>query len=138
MNDNTRVLTFKGRKHSDATKEKMRLSKLGDLNPMKRKDVSNKMAQTLKQRGLYSGPNNPKWKGGGRKYRGLGWSKARVACRDRDNCTCQDCQVTEAEYGRTLDVHHIIDFKDGGSNDLSNLVTLCRSCHNKRRAGHGR
>jgi len=29
----------------------------------------------------------------------------------------------------TLDIHHIVWVKDGGGNDLSNLLALCPNCH---------
>lgn len=43
-------------------------------------------------------------------------------CGSKENLTCD----------------HIIALKDGGTNDFSNLRTLCRSCHEKHniKAGH--
>ena len=29
----------------------------------------------------------------------------------------------------TLEGHHIIEYKDGGSDDISNILVLCSSCH---------
>jgi hypothetical protein len=60
--------------------------------------------------------------------------------RRRDHYTCQGCGKTEVELGRVLDVHHIRPFREFGyirhqndryllANDLSNLVSLCVSCH---------
>lgn len=39
---------------------------------------------------------------------------------------------------RLLTVHHIISVEDNGSNDMSNLVTLCRTCHEHYVHGLGR
>lgn len=51
---------------------------------------------------------------------------------ERDNYTCQQCYVQKDES--RLIVHHK-DRQGRGSknpnNDLSNLITLCRSCHTK-------
>ena len=61
------------------------------------------------------------------------WKAQSDAARKRDSHTCQHCGITRQEYGRTLDVHHIRRFHDFASaaeaNVLSNLITLCRSCH---------
>ena len=45
----------------------------------------------------------------------------------RDNFTCQHCSKT----GVKLDVHHIIPLRLNGSDNASNLITLCRPCHGK-------
>lgn len=45
---------------------------------------------------------------------------------ERDNKTCQRCGIM-SEIG--LHLHHIISRKDGGTDSLENLVTLCPSCH---------
>lgn len=34
-------------------------------------------------------------------------------------------------------VHHIIPLKEGGSNEWSNLMTLCRCCHSRLHAERG-
>ena len=46
----------------------------------------------------------------------------------RDNFTCQDCGA-KASNGAQLEVDHHIPRSNGGSNDESNLVTLCRDCN---------
>ena len=59
------------------------------------------------------------------------WQRIRTAARARDRgCTHGhhgDC------HGR-LEVHHIVPLEHGGSNDLSNLVTLCRAHHEQAEA----
>lgn len=122
-----------GRKHSEETKQKMRASMLSRINPMKQKEVVEKRSNTLISNGTFAGENHNRWKGGDRKYRGAHWYRAQEERRKFDGYKCQDCGKHQASQNRKLDVHHIIDFKDGGGNDLSNLITLCRSCHNKRR-----
>lgn len=36
----------------------------------------------------------------------------------------------------TLEIHHIVWVKDGGGNDLSNLLALCPNCHALHTQGH--
>ncbi len=72
---------------------------------------------------------------------GPNWPEMRLRARRRDRFTCQHCGVHESQTGREHDVHHRIPFRRFGpgeylqANDLSNLVTLCRSCH--ARVDHG-
>lgn len=48
---------------------------------------------------------------------------------ERDDFRCQHCGTR-----RFLSVDHIVPRIAGGSNDLSNLQTLCRSCNSRK--GH--
>ena len=79
------------------------------------------------------GENNPSWLGGWKKYYGINWVEQKNKARKRDNYTCQLCG--KKENGRAHDVHHKIPFRKFGikryleANDLSNLITLCNSCH---------
>lgn len=53
--------------------------------------------------------------------------KLRKAVYERDNHTCKCCA------GKTnLSVDHIVPFVFGGSDELSNLQTLCRSCNSRK------
>ena len=45
------------------------------------------------------------------------------------NAVWYRCENPYCKYTHFLDVHHIIDEKDGGSNKLSNLIVLCPYCH---------
>lgn len=45
----------------------------------------------------------------------------------RDNCKCMEC----GKSNTLLEVHHIRARRFGGSNSLSNLITLCSKCHQK-------
>jgi 5-methylcytosine-specific restriction endonuclease McrA len=49
---------------------------------------------------------------------------------DRDNYTCQKCGSK-----RYLEVNHIVHREHGGSNDMSNLITLCDVCHAEEHKG---
>jgi len=51
----------------------------------------------------------------------------------RNNYQCQSCGKTKQETA--LEIDHIIPIASGGSNDISNLQTLCRTC-NKRKKHH--
>ena len=53
--------------------------------------------------------------------------------RERDNCTCQYCHGKAKD--RRLEVHHLVHRSDGGSNRPDNLITLCKTCHDKYHAG---
>lgn len=43
------------------------------------------------------------------------------------------CEICLAEGRVTLveEVHHIVPVSKGGTNEWSNLMSLCRSCHTK-------
>ena len=78
-----------------------------------------------------SGENHPNWRGGvtqDRPLRRREWRQARTACMERDDYTCQDCGATD----RRLNAHHIVARRNGGNEELENLVALCISCHHKR------
>ncbi|NHN49988.1 HNH endonuclease [Halostella sp. JP-L12] len=66
---------------------------------------------------------------------GPNWSRQRRKCLERDSRTCRICGSHETELGREPSVHHITPrsrFDDSewrDMNDLSNLITLCPSCH---------
>lgn len=43
---------------------------------------------------------------------------------------CEMC-LKEGRYVPVEEVHHIVPLSEGGTNDESNLMSLCRSCHAK-------
>ncbi|MCT7979408.1 HNH endonuclease [Laspinema olomoucense] len=51
---------------------------------------------------------------------------------ERDRHQCQSCGKTEQET--ELNIDHIIPLAMGGSNDISNLQTLCRQCNQRKSA----
>lgn len=69
---------------------------------------------------------------------GASWPAARRAALERDGHRCQVCGTSRAS-GTILHVHHKAPFRTFGSatqaNDLSNLVTLCPSCHHRAEQG---
>lgn len=91
-----------------------------------------------------SGERAWNWKGGvkdelARRLDTSEWRRTRVLCYERDNWLCADCgtkclNTSDAKLHpkRKIQAHHIIPRRQGGSDDLSNLVTLCMSCHHKR------
>lgn len=131
--------SHKGKTHTEEAKEKMRgprPSLRGENNPMSREEVRQKMVENLPDR---SGGNHPNWEGGHESYYGPSWTfELKEKVRERDNRTCQDCGVEEAELPQRLDIHHKIPFRLFGvekhekANEIENLISLCRSCHGKR------
>lgn len=72
-----------------------------------------------------SGCNNHSWQGGSiGEFRGKGWSKQKRLTKERDNYTCQICGSKSG-----LSVHHLVPYRFTQNSELTNLVTLCRSCH---------
>lgn len=56
------------------------------------------------------------------------WSAVRKDVLERDGYTCQLC----GKSGKTkLHIHHIMKIRDGGSDHIDNLLTVCPSCHKK-------
>ena len=78
----------------------------------------------LREEGLWSNAPN--------EY-GPNWSRQRDITRARDGYRCQICGTAEGD--KAHHVHHKIPFKMFDSaeqaNQLSNLITLCNSCHRK-------
>lgn len=84
----------------------------------------------------HSGENHNNWKGGNyRGYYGSNWTRQRRLARKRDDYTCQRCGISQQDYGKKLDVHHIVRFADftdyRQANRLENLISLCHTCHIK-------
>jgi transposase len=90
------------------------------------------------------GEKSPRWKGGvkseaNRRLDSAFWRRRRLECYARDNWTCQDCgrkcknsADSKSDGGTKIQAHHIVSRRDGGSDDLDNLTTLCMSCHHRR------
>lgn len=93
----------------------------------------------------FSGDGHPNWKGGGSRYYGKGWRRARFAALRRDNFACRVCGETADEIGRNPDVHHIVPVRiyDESSETqiedahrLDNLIALCVTCHRNADIGN--
>lgn len=62
-----------------------------------------------------------------------GYENLRAMILDRDGYLCRYCKGKHKDS--KLDVHHIVYRTNGGSNDPSNLITLCHTCHKKLHDG---
>lgn len=63
------------------------------------------------------------------KIRVIDWLALRQLILERDLFRCQNCGKTHHEV--LLDIHHKIPFRISKDNCVENLITLCRSCHQK-------
>lgn len=67
---------------------------------------------------------------------GVEWDEAREAALRRDVWSCQNCGDTVGKRHnptvKEAQIHHKTPVSEGGSNDLSNLITLCADCHKKQ------
>lgn len=71
---------------------------------------------------------NPKIKPWGyQKGPNYGFENIKAMVLNRDNYICQYCKGKHKDS--KLEVHHIVYKCNGGSNEESNLITLCHTCH---------
>ncbi len=56
-----------------------------------------------------------------------GFENTRAMVLNRDNYKCQNCKGKHKDS--KLEIHHIIFRSQGGSDEESNLITLCHTCH---------
>jgi len=60
------------------------------------------------------------------------WDEIRHVVYRRDNYTCQRCGARGGRYGdAVLHCAHKVSLSKGGTNDYSNLETVCEECHIK-------
>lgn len=77
---------------------------------------------------------------------GEDWRTMTAAVRRRDQFKCVFCQKPEdmkSDPKVYHDVHHLIELSGGGRTVMSNLVTICKTCHARRhphlrKAGYGK
>ena len=62
-------------------------------------------------------------------YLSLEWTRIKGAVLKRDGYRCTNAECTTPRV--RLNVHHRIERNDGGSDRMSNLRTLCQSCHSR-------
>lgn len=84
----------------------------------------------------------------GRSRRGYGrttenassrWAKKRKEAIERDDFTCQECNAEGGPTGEVqLHVDHVTPKYAGGTDDLSNLRTLCKECHLEKHGSNPR
>ncbi len=71
------------------------------------------------------------------RLKGWRWRELRRQVYERDKWLCQECGIhctSVKQNNRTarIQCHHIVARRDGGPDEMDNLVTLCMSCHMKR------
>lgn len=77
---------------------------------------------------------NPKIKHWGyQKGINYGFENTKSMVLNRDNYTCQCCKGKHKDS--KLEVHHIVFRRQGGSDEESNLITLCHTCHKDLHSG---
>lgn len=77
---------------------------------------------------------NPKVKHWGyQKGTNYGFENIKAMVLNRDNYTCQCCKGKHRDS--KLEVHHIVFRSQGGSDEESNLITLCHTCHKNLHSG---
>lgn len=76
-------------------------------------------------------PNVKHW--GYQKGTNYGFENTKAMVLNRDNYTCQCCKGKHKNS--RLEVHHIVFRSQGGSDEGSNLITLCRTCHKNLHSG---
>lgn len=120
---------FKGRKHTDETKERIRQLRFVDDRVPYLKNGKH----WLKQDGVHS----PAWKGGVTPerqalYASEKWKAAVQEVWKRDKSTCRRCGRMQTNRREDkFAVHHIYQFADNRylRSNPDNLVLLCRDCH---------
>lgn len=119
-----RIHPMQGKKFSDESRLKMKLSHLGKPSPSngKKKPVT------------VCGENHWNWKGGKSSYKhflrnSLDWKLWREFIFRRDKYVCQECGAV----GVYIEPHHILPIRSIQNNifDTRNGITLCRPCHRK-------
>lgn len=90
------------------------------------------------------GDKSPRWRGGAkselnRRLDTAEWRRTRKEVYARDNWICQDCRCkcknsadAKNDGRKKIQAHHLLARRDGGTDTLDNLITLCMSCHHKR------
>ena len=139
---------WKGKKHSEETKEKLSIMRMGKNNPMYgKKSWCNGTKGLVKpnkgsfKKGIHysiktefnsynsSMEKNHAWAGGKsfEPYTIEFNNKLKEKIRRRDSYTCQECGFTQDKLGYKLSIHHI-DYNKK-NNNIDNLICLCKSCH---------
>lgn len=64
---------------------------------------------------------------------GAEWRKLRAAALSRDSRLCQDC-LRSGKLTPATEVDHITPKAKGGTDELSNLQSICSDCHKSKTA----
>jgi len=121
---------------SPEAREKIRLSKLGDKNPMKRKEVREKVSKARmgmkcpyvgERNKRYTGKANHNYKDGS--YTGLNnYVFLREFVKKHMKWACEKCGKKRSSKDIDLVIHHKnVNRED---NRIANLAVLCNVCHN--------
>ena len=65
---------------------------------------------------------------------GRPWRRLKDTILMRDKHTCQHCK----RVGGDLELDHIVNVANGGTDDGSNLQILCKDCHQVKTAGESK
>lgn len=105
---------------------------------LKKLKTCSRECMAIRYKELLKGENNPNWKGGFfSRENSLVSARLRTEVLKRDNYKCQECGAIDwEEKPSLLHTHHIIEFKDDGETELSNLITLCFVCHWEGKHGY--
>ena len=63
-----------------------------------------------------------------------GFANTKAYVLTRDNYTCQHCKGKSKNS--KLEVHHVVFRRNDGSDEESNLITLCKTCHDSLHKGN--
>lgn len=121
---------FKGMKHSQESKEKIRQKRLIDGRVPYLKDGKHWLAGTKGVSPNYQGGITPERQS---LYSSQEWINAVKVVWKRDKNICQKCgkNHNDADIRGTFHIHHIVSFKVVElRSDPSNLILLCKECHN--------
>lgn len=66
------------------------------------------------------------------RLRGKPWDRLRRFVHARDKGECRECG-RKVSF-RKFHCHHVLEVSQNGTNHPTNLVTLCRACHEKKHA----
>jgi hypothetical protein len=133
-----RVSTFKGKRHSEETKQKISEIHKGNswrLGKSHTEETKARLSRTWKKITL-RGKDHYNYKHGQsqrnlEQRRSVEYREWREQVFRRDGYTCQDCGDNK---GGNLNAHHIRSFSEFSELrlDISNGITLCKDCHRKR------
>ena len=113
----------RGKIISEETRKKISKARMGKKRPPFSKEWRDKMSKSK------MGHLNYRWRNGitsaiTKRINSRSWRILATKIRKRDNHWCLYCRDA-----RGIDVHHMLPPRIGGTDDETNLVTLCRSCH---------